>query len=108
MQMSIAVCKPLHVLPFLMAMQELPTIQQQIDLSVATCEVLESSQTQLTDAAADLFWNLRAWPNLVMHELAAAKQSISVYRNHYQLQLQQDQQQLQQELQRFKVLFQGL
>jgi tRNA/tmRNA/rRNA uracil-C5-methylase (TrmA/RlmC/RlmD family) len=84
-------------------LQELPSIQQQIDDSASTFAVLEASHHPLFDEAADMFWQLRHWPNAVQEELAAAMERIWGYRNRYQLQLQEDQRQLQQDLQQLQV-----
>jgi hypothetical protein len=84
-------------------MQELPSIQQQIDDSASTFAVLEASHHPLYDEAADVFWQLRHWPNAIQEELAAARERIWGYRNSYQLQLQEDQRQLQQDLQQLQV-----
>jgi hypothetical protein len=84
-------------------LQELPTIQQQIDDSASTFAVLEASHHALFDEAADVFWQLRHWPNAVQEELEAAWERIWGYRNRYQLQLQDDQRQLQQDLQQLQV-----
>jgi tRNA/tmRNA/rRNA uracil-C5-methylase (TrmA/RlmC/RlmD family) len=87
----------------LICLQELPSIQQQIDDSVSTFAVLETSHQALLDESADVFWQLRHWPNAVQEELAAARERIWGYRNRYQLQLQEDQRQLQHDLQQLQV-----
>jgi hypothetical protein len=87
----------------LFALQELPSIQQQIDDSASTFAVLEASHHPLYDEAADMFWQLRHWPNAAQEELEAARERIWGYRNRYQLQLQEDQRQLQQDLQQLQV-----
>lgn len=84
-------------------MQELPGMQQQIDISTATFMVLETSHYPIFDEAAEVFWTLRYWPIAVQDELAAARDRIFGYRDRYKLQLQADQQQLQRQLQQLQV-----
>lgn len=87
----------------LVALQELPTIQQQIEDSGSTFAVLETSHHLLLDDSADVFWQLRRWPTAIHDELAAARERVWGYRNRYQLQLQEDQRHLQQDLQQLQV-----
>lgn len=75
----------------------------QLEASKATFNILNQSQFQLPDEAADTYWLLQRWPLALQDELDAAAERIRGYRGDFQQQLQDDQQQLQADLQELQV-----
>lgn len=76
---------------------------EQLEASKATFNILNQSQFQLPDEAADTYWLLQRWPLALQDELDAAAERIRGYRGDFQQQLQEDQQQLQADLQELQV-----
>lgn len=78
-------------------------MMEQLQASTATLAILNNSQFQLPDEAADTYWQLQRWPLALQEELDAATERIRGYRGQFQEQLHEDQQQLQADLQQLQV-----
>lgn len=71
--------------------------------STSILGMLHSSQFQLPDEAADTFWQLQRWPLVLQEELDAAAERVRGYREHFQDELLDDQQQLTIDLHQLQV-----
>lgn len=78
-------------------------MMDQLQASTATLAILNNSQFQLPDEAADTYWQLQRWPLALQEELEAGAERIKGYHGQFQEQLHEDQQQLQAELQQLQV-----